>query len=50
MTLRVDGVLHRLRVVRHDTALVVILHGRNHMLRPSTRWRRPAATMSAATW
>jgi len=34
MTLRVDGVLHRLRVVRHDAALVVILHGRNHILLP----------------
>jgi 3-methylcrotonyl-CoA carboxylase alpha subunit len=32
MTLRVDGVLHRLRVVRHGDELVVILHGRNHVV------------------
>jgi 3-methylcrotonyl-CoA carboxylase alpha subunit len=32
MTLRLDGVLHRLRVVRRDRELVVILHGRNHLL------------------
>ena len=32
MTLRVDGVVHRLRVVRHDAALVVIMDGRNHVL------------------
>jgi 3-methylcrotonyl-CoA carboxylase alpha subunit len=32
MTLRVDGVLHRLRVVRHGGDLVVILRGRNHVL------------------
>jgi len=33
MALRVDGVLHRLRVVRRDRALVVILRGQNHTLR-----------------
>src|SRR5580658_6204292 len=32
MTLRVDGVLHRLRVVRRGGELVVILRGRNHVL------------------
>ena len=32
MTLRVDGVLNRLRVVRRDCDLVVILRGRNHVL------------------
>jgi 3-methylcrotonyl-CoA carboxylase alpha subunit len=32
MTLRVDGVLHRLRVVRRGGDLVVILHGHNHVL------------------
>jgi 3-methylcrotonyl-CoA carboxylase alpha subunit len=32
MTLRVDGVLNRLRVVRRDRDLVVILRGRNHVL------------------
>ena len=30
MTLRLDGVLHRLRVVRRDGELVVILRGHNH--------------------
>ncbi len=33
MALRVDGVLHRLRVVREGEELVVILAGRNHVLR-----------------
>jgi 3-methylcrotonyl-CoA carboxylase alpha subunit len=32
MTLRVDGVLHRLRVVRRSGDLVVILRGHNHVL------------------
>jgi 3-methylcrotonyl-CoA carboxylase alpha subunit len=32
MTLRVNGVLHRLRVVRHGGDLVVILRGHNHVL------------------
>jgi len=32
MTLRVAGVLHRLRVVRHEGALVVVLRGRNHVV------------------
>jgi len=32
MELRVDGALHRLRVVRRGTELVVILVGRNHVL------------------
>jgi len=32
MTLRLDGVLHRLRVVRRDGELVVILRGRNHVV------------------
>jgi 3-methylcrotonyl-CoA carboxylase alpha subunit len=32
MTLRLDGVLHRLRVVRRENELVVILRGRNHVL------------------
>ncbi len=32
MTLRLDGVLHRLRVVRRDAELVVIRRGRNHVL------------------
>ena len=30
--LRLDGVVHRLRVVRQDQALVVIVGGRNHVL------------------
>ena len=33
MSLRVDGVLRRLRVARLDFGLVVILAGRNHLLR-----------------
>ncbi|MBV9748655.1 MAG: ATP-grasp domain-containing protein [Acetobacteraceae bacterium] len=33
MALRVDGVLHRLRVVRQGEELIVILAGRNHVLR-----------------
>jgi len=33
MTLRVDGVLHRMRVVRRDSDLVVILRGQNYSLR-----------------
>jgi 3-methylcrotonyl-CoA carboxylase alpha subunit len=33
MTLRVDGVLHRLRVIRRGTELVVVLGGHNHGLR-----------------
>lgn len=33
MSLRVDGVLRRLRVVREDAGLVVVLAGRNHLLR-----------------
>jgi len=32
MELRVDGVLHRLRVVRRGAELVVVLAGRNHVL------------------
>jgi len=32
MTLRLDGVVHRLRVVRRNDTLVVILRGRNHVL------------------
>jgi 3-methylcrotonyl-CoA carboxylase alpha subunit len=32
MTLRLDGVVHRLRVVHHGDAMVVIRHGRNHVL------------------
>ena len=32
MALRVDGVLHKLRVVRRDSEVVVILAGRNHVL------------------
>jgi 3-methylcrotonyl-CoA carboxylase alpha subunit len=32
MRLHIDGVLHRLRVVRRGTELVVILAGRNHVL------------------
>jgi len=31
MALRLDGVLHRLRVVRHADALIVIRNGRNHV-------------------
>ncbi len=34
MQLRVDGVVHRLRVVRQGDQRVVILGGRNHVLRP----------------
>ncbi len=33
MALRLDGVLHRLRVVRHAGALIVIRNGRNHVFR-----------------
>jgi len=32
MTLRVDGVLYRLRVVRHNNEMVVIQRGRNHVV------------------
>jgi 3-methylcrotonyl-CoA carboxylase alpha subunit len=32
MTLRVDGVRHRLNVIRHGSELVVVLAGRNHEL------------------
>jgi 3-methylcrotonyl-CoA carboxylase alpha subunit len=32
MILRIDGVVHRLRVVRHGNDLVVILRGRNHVV------------------
>ncbi len=32
MTLRVDGVLHRLRVVRRNSEMVVIRRGRNHVV------------------
>jgi 3-methylcrotonyl-CoA carboxylase alpha subunit len=32
MELRIDGVLHRLRVVRRENELVVILHGHNHVV------------------
>jgi 3-methylcrotonyl-CoA carboxylase alpha subunit len=33
MSLRVDGVLRKVRVVREDCGLVVVLNGRNHFLR-----------------
>ncbi len=33
MVLRVDGVLHKLRVIRQGEELVVIIAGRNHVLR-----------------
>jgi 3-methylcrotonyl-CoA carboxylase alpha subunit len=32
MELRIDGVLHRLRVVRRENELVVILRGHNHVV------------------
>ncbi|HWA79961.1 MAG TPA: biotin carboxylase N-terminal domain-containing protein [Acetobacteraceae bacterium] len=33
MALRLDGVLHRVRVVRHGDAVIVIRNGRNHVFR-----------------
>ena len=40
---RVDGVVHRLRVVRHGDALVVIRGGRNHVLHPVDPLLPPAS-------
>ena len=45
--LRLDGVLHRMRVVRHGDALVVIRAGRNHVVRVLDPLAPPAATSAA---
>ena len=42
MALRVDGVLHRLRVVRREGALVVIRGGRNHLFHVADPFSPPA--------
>jgi 3-methylcrotonyl-CoA carboxylase alpha subunit len=42
MTLRLDGVQHRVSVVRHDEELVVVHAGHNHLLRRIDRLAPPA--------
>jgi 3-methylcrotonyl-CoA carboxylase alpha subunit len=49
MVLRVDGVKHRLRVVRNGPELAVILAGRNHMLRVIDRLAPPRVETAAGS-
>jgi 3-methylcrotonyl-CoA carboxylase alpha subunit len=45
--LRLDGVRHRARVVRHEGLFTVIIDGRNTMLRPIDPWAPPASDEAA---
>ncbi len=45
--LRLDGVRHRARVVRHDGLFTVIIEGRNTTLRPADPWAPPALDEAA---
>jgi 3-methylcrotonyl-CoA carboxylase alpha subunit len=44
--LRLDGVAHRLRVVRQGEAIIVIAHGSNHVLYPVDPLAPPAAALA----
>jgi 3-methylcrotonyl-CoA carboxylase alpha subunit len=48
MILRIDGVQHRMRVIRRDGALVIIESGRNHVIQPVDRLAPPRLAAAAA--